>query len=505
MIVLVNTEHKYAQDTFMNRIENKLFKYTQFHIFFSLLLAVCFLFSPCMELCAAPSEGTDHALEAEQRKSLPIQSNQIGNWPSGPAIGAEAAILLEANTGVILYAKNIDERLAPASTTKLMTCLLAVENCRLDETITFSHNAVFSLEQGSSTIGIDPGQAMPLEECLYGILTASANEVSNAVAEHVAGSLDDFAAKMNERAAQLGCKNTHFVNAHGLYDENHYTSAYDLALIAKAFFQNELLSRMGNTVSHHFIASTDQPDDFTVRNKHQLITGEISYDGIQGGKTGYTDQARQTLVTCAEQNGMKLICVILKEESPEQFYDTVKLFDYGFTNFAVMNVSENDTKYTMKNASFFHTSNDVFGNSEPILALNRNSYVIMPKTASFDDLDTEISYETQDENEVAMIRYSYHGAYLGTALVNLAAQPVSAYAFSSDTEMEQPSVIVINIKTILLCVIAVAAALIIVITLHSVITNYSFVRRRRIFDYRTSERKPSAGKKKRDRKNGPHF
>ena len=191
---------------------------------------------------AAPVTGEDYQAEAEERKALPVQTNEIENWPAGPAIGAQSAILLEANTGVLLYAKNIDEKLYPASTTKLMTCLLAAENSTMDEMVTFSHDAVFSIEPGSSHIGIDENESMPMEECLYGILTGSANEVANAVAEHIAGSMEDFAKMMNEKAAELGCKNTHFVNAHGLHDENHYTSAYDLALIAKAFFQNELLS-----------------------------------------------------------------------------------------------------------------------------------------------------------------------------------------------------------------------------------------------------------------------
>lgn len=261
---------------------------------------------------AAPASTEEAQAEQLARESLPIQSNETENWPEGPETGAQGAILLEANTGVILYAKNIHEKLYPASTTKLMTCLLAVENCSLDEIVTFSHDAVFSIEYGSSNIGIDEGQSMSMEECLYGILVASANEVANAVAEHVAGSQEAFAEMMNEKAAELGCQDTHFVNPHGLFDEDHYTSAYDLALIAQAFFQNELLSKIGNTTSYHFVATADQPDDFVVRNKHQLITGDIAYDGIKGGKTGYTDEARQTLVTCAERNGMKLICVVMK-------------------------------------------------------------------------------------------------------------------------------------------------------------------------------------------------
>lgn len=450
---------------------------------------------------AAPATTEEALAEAEERKSLPVQSNQIENWPAGPAIGAESAILLEANTGVILYAKNIDEKMYPASTTKLMTCLIAAENCELNETVTFSHNAVFSIESGSSNIGIDEGQSMPMEECLYGILAASANEVANAVAEHVAGSTEAFAEMMNEKAAELGCKNTHFVNAHGLFDEDHYTSAYDLALIAKAFFQNELLAKIGNTSSHHFEATATQPDDFIVRNKHQLITGAIPYEGIKGGKTGYTDEARQTLVTCAEQKGMKLICVIMKEESPEQFYDTVKLFDYGFTNFSVINVSENETRYSIQNSNFFNTSNDIFGDSNPILALNTDSYLIVPKAASFDELDSEISYDTDNEEEIAEINYYYHGAYLGSATVDLAKE-TPAYEFTQSTdsfpesETNEPDIIVVNIKTVLLIVLAIAILLIIIIVLHSVMNNYNFLNNGKTVRKRS---------RKRNRKGGPHL
>lgn len=448
----------------------------------------------------APATTEEALTQAEERKALPIQTNQIENWPAGPAIGAQSAILMDANTGVILYAKNADERLYPASTTKLMTCILAAENSTLNETVTFSHDAVFSLTHGSSNIGIDENQAMPMEECLYGILVASANEVANAVAEHVAGSMDAFAERMNEKAAELGCKNTHFVNAHGLHDDNHYTSAYDLALIAQEFFQSELLSKIGNTSYHHFEPTDSQPDDFIERNKHQLITGEIPYEGIKGGKTGYTDDARQTLVTCAEQNGMKLICVVMKEESPEQFYDTVKLFDYGFTNFSVVNVAENETNYSIRNSNFFHTSSDVFGNSNPILSLNQDSYLIMPKTTVFDELDSEISYDTEEENEVAIINYYYHGAYVGTATVDLADEKSATYDFTENVPEEiekEPNIIIVNIKIILIAVLSIAALFIAFFVIRAMIDRHNFLYNRRTI----KKRRKKIGR----RKEGPHF
>lgn len=484
--------------------ENIKSKYVVITVFLYISALCATLWTNCLSVYAAPETANPRQQEAEERRELPIQTNQIENWPAGPEVSAQSAILLEANTGIILYAKNIDERLYPASTTKLMTCLLAAENCKMDETVTFSRNAVFSIEPGSSNIGIDENQAMPMEECLYGILSASANEVANAVAEHVAGSMDGFAKMMNEKAAELGCKNTHFVNAHGLHDQNHYTSAYDLAIIAKAFFQNDLLAKIGNTASHHFLPTDTQPDDFYSRNKHKLITGEISYEGIRGGKTGFTSDARQTLVTCAEKNGMKLICVVMKEESPDQFYDTIKLFDYGFTNFSPVNVKENETNYSIQNANFFNVSNDIFGNSDPILVLNPDSYLIMPKTAVFDDLDSRISYDTLTEKQVAVINYYYHDAYVGTATVDLAEDSGISYEFThtadaaEENQIKQPAMIIVNIKTILIAVISVAALLIVICVIHAFVRNYNILSGNKI-----TGKKGKKGWRK--RKDGPDF
>ena len=396
----------------------------------------------------------------------------------------------------------MDEKLYPASTTKILTCLIAVENCSMDEVITFSHDAVFSLESGSSNIGIDPGQSMTLRECLYGILVGSANEVANAVAEHIAGSIDAFADMMNEKAAELGCTNSHFVNPHGLHDENHYTTAHDLALIARAFFQNEQLAKIGNTGNYHFEATKTQPDDFYIRNKHQLISGEIAYEGIKGGKTGYTEQARQTLVTCAERNDMRMICVILKEESPNQFYDTVKLFDYGFTNFSLVNIAENETKYSIKSSSFFHNSTDILGNSTQLLGLNESSYLILPKTITFDDLDSEVSYDTDNDQEIAIINYSYHGAYLGSATVDLlstegySGAPAKRIFFPLCPVELLDKTIIINVFYVMIWIFALALLVILISFIHSVFINYNLFDDMKRKHYRRRTRKSNRG---------PHF
>lgn len=456
-------------------------------LFVSVSLFLGGICSDTLTVCATTEELE---AEAEERKSLPIQSNEIDNWPIGPEVSAEAAIVMDANTGVILYAKNIHEKLYPASTTKIMTCLLAMEQGNLDDMVEFTREAVFTVPADGSNMGMDAGESITMEQCLYGILVGSANEVANAVAEHIGGTIDGFVAMMNERANALGCTDTHFVNANGLYDDDHYTSVYDLALISHAFFQNEMLSKIGNTSRYHFEATATQPDDFYLNNKHKLINGEIPYDGICGGKTGFTNEARQTLVTCAEQNGMKLICIVFKEESPAQFTDTVELFDYGFHNFQIMNISENERSYTIEPTGFFQIGNDIFGSSNPILSIDTDSYVIIPNTVSFGDLDSEIDYSVSDENRIAQINYSYHDTYVGSAYLNLAGNNISAYDFDTNmtaadisvekTEAEpQQDTIFINVKKVLISVLVLAAAVIILFVLRALIINNKNANRRK--------------------------
>ena len=442
----------------------------------------------------------DLAAEAEDRKSLPIQSNEIDNWPAGPEIGAQAAIVMDVNTGVILYAKNIHEKLYPASTTKILTCLIAMEQGNLDDMVEFSSDAVFSVPAGGSNMGMDVGQSITLEQCLYGILVGSANEVANAVGEHIADSIDNFVALMNERAKELGCTDSHFMNTNGLQDDNHYTSAYDLAKISCAFFQNEMLAKIGNTARYHFEPTATQPDDFYLNNKHQLITGEIPYDGILGGKTGYTDKARQTLVTCAEQNGMKLVCVVFKEESPNQFTDTVELFDYAFHNFQVMNISENEDKYNMESTGFLQTGNDIFGSSKPILSVDPDGYVIVPNTTTFDELDSTIIYSSDDSEHIAQIEYTYHDTYIGSAYIELASNEASVYDFdrsmttATDTDNQtddnaSTDTIFINVKAVLIGILIFAAVVIVI-----------FIAKALLFHKQKSRRRNNRLKRKKYRK-----
>lgn len=418
-----------------------------------------------------------------EHQALPIQSNEIQNWPEGPVVSAESAILMEINTGTILYEKNIHEHQYPASTTKILTALIASEQCSMDEIVTFSHDAVFGIPVGSNHVAMDEGDTLSMELCLDAILIRSANEVSYAVAEHIGGSWSGFADMMNQRAKELGCVDSNFVNPNGLPDENHYTSAYDLAMIGRAFFANEMLCKITTTPK---LVLPKEEDTLIDWNKMELLEGhEYAYEYLVGCKTGYTDAARSTLVSCAEKDGLKLICVVLNDESPYQYEDTIALFNYGFGNFEEVNISQAETKYNIDDAGSFYSNNDIFGNSRPILSLNREDCIILPKTADFADTVSTISYETEDTNQAAVITYTYHDVYIGSASVDFAIDKPESYTFDTVMETatedsqaevsgEEPSFIFINVIKVVLWIVGIAAAIALIFFIRAFMKNYHF-------------------------------
>ena len=252
-----------------------------------------------------------------------------------PEIQAEGAVVIDAATGQVLYGKNEKTRFYPASTTKLMTALLVLERCRLNDTVTFSKTATTNLEAGAVSLNITEGDKLTVEQSLYALLLKSANEVANGLAEHVAGRVSGFADVMNQKAAALGCTGTHFVNPNGLNDTNHYTTPYDMALIARAAFQNETLCKINTTLSYNLPAVKNSPArTITMGHKMMYPTDSRYYKGIIGGKTGYTSKAGNTLVTGAERNGVRLVAVIMKS-SATHYADTKALLDYGFAKMGV--------------------------------------------------------------------------------------------------------------------------------------------------------------------------
>lgn len=247
-----------------------------------------------------------------------------------PEVAAEGAVLLNAATGEVLYGKNQDQQFYPASITKVMTALVVLEHCNLNDTVTFSEAATTNLESGAVALGVSAGDQLTVEQSLYGLLLKSANEIGNGLAEHVSGSVSAFADLMNAKAKELGCKNTHFVNPHGLNNENHKTTPYDMALILRAAVANDTFRKIDTTTSYQFPAiKNSAARTITMGHKMMYQTDSRYYEGIIGGKTGYTSKAGNTLVTAAERDGVRLIAVVMKAKGTH-YTDTKAMLDYGF-------------------------------------------------------------------------------------------------------------------------------------------------------------------------------
>lgn len=260
-----------------------------------------------------------------------------------PDLLSQSAIVVDMNTGYTIVEKNIKDKLYPASITKIMTALLTLENAKMNDVVTFSYEAVFTVEAGSSAAYVDVDEQLTVEQCLYGLMLISGNDLANGLAEHVGGSMTGFANMMTDKAEELGCLNTNFTNAHGLHDDNHYTTAYDMAIISKYAYEKAkgtYNNETGKELSFKTLCSTGfyecqptnkQPEIRQWRNNNRLINAykEEYYEDCIGGKTGYTDKAGGTLVTFAEINGRTLMCVVMKSANSLSAYaDTTNLYDY---------------------------------------------------------------------------------------------------------------------------------------------------------------------------------
>lgn len=481
-------------------------------LFAAVLCAGSLALAPALPVEAQAPSAAELLLAAN--RALPVQSNEVPNWPAGPVVGAESAILMELQTGTILYAKNIHQREYPASTTKILTTLIAAERCQMDEIVTFSHDAVFDTPWDSSHIAMDVGQELTMEQCLNAILIRSANEVCYAVAEHITGTTDwqVFSDIMNGRAGELGCLNTHFSNPNGLPDEDHYTTAYDLAMIGRAFFDNEMLCKITLAPRIDF-PPTDKLPQGKLENNHMEIIpgGTYAYEYIVGCKTGYTDDARSCLVSCAEKDGLKLICVVMRDESPNHYEDTISLFEYGFSNFERVNVAQTETKYNIDNTGLFYSGNDIFGSSRPFLSLNKEDFIVLPRTIPFEEVSSSISYEAADESQAAVISYSYQEVPLGTVRVdfNADSQEPSIFDMEGEEGAAAPdqnggddSVIFVNVRFLLIGAAVLAGLLLLWLIVHLILKNYNFSPRSGRRGWRKRNRHRRRGSRKH---RGPDF
>ena len=357
--------------------------------------------------------------QAAEKKTVDAVISSIpDSWPEGPEISARAAVLLDADSGEILYAKNATASMYPASTTKLITALITLENCSLTDIVTFSSKAV-AIPSGSSHIGMRRGEQMELKECLYGLLLPSANEVANALAEHVSGTIGEFVVKMNERAYQLGAVNTSFVNANGLHEEEHYTCAYDLARIMMACADNSTFVSISSQQSYVHHADDLLPKDIPMTNTHLMLRSGSDYYNEYAvcGKTGHTEESGYNLVTYAEKDNIRLVAVVMGCENGEQYLSTQSLLDYGFNYFTRVLPAELDTSLNME-SSFTSSPLGLPTEDGALLSVDSSDSILLPVKATFSDLEKSVE-ETEDG---LLLTYTYDGYPLGTVTLSYVSE-----------------------------------------------------------------------------------
>lgn len=330
----------------------------------------------------------------------PVETDLVANWSAAPAITSEAAVLMDADTGAVLYNKGMDEYRYPASTTKLMTLLVAIENSSPKDTVTFTETGIRDVTWDSSNINAKLGEVMSMKDCWMAAYIQSANEVCAQIAETVGGTEANFVEMMNQKAKDLGCTHTHFANASGLPDENHYSSAYDLAKIMRAGLQNKRFCNVLSRASYK-IPKTNMSEARALHTHMPLMAKEsnLYYEGCIGGKTGFATEAQHTLVTVAERDGRRYIAVTLHAaDLGINCTDSIALFDYAFNNFESIDV--NGRKMTV------------------------------PKGVTVSDL----TMETSDKNGKTLNRYYYNSQFVGYVI---AADPTETPTPEPTVEVQE--------------------------------------------------------------------
>lgn len=340
-----------------------------------------------------------------------------------PTVYAPACILMDASSDKILYSKNANSRMYPASTTKIMTAILTLENCKLDDIAVASHNAVYSIPYGYSVATIQEGEELTIEQLLNVLLIPSANDAAVVLAEHISGSVEAFADMMNSKAIELGCKNTHFVNPNGIHNENHYSTAYDLALIGKFAMQFDTFRSIVKKTSYSLPKTSKyDKEDRLFNTTNDLIKKNYSssrtnyyYPYATGAKTGYTDAAQSCIVATATKDDSSLIAVVLHDETTEEGLsqrpiDCKMLFEYGFNNYSIKEIARKDSvaeQVCIKNATKETEALNLL-HSENLSALLPNDVDISSITPNI-KLTENLSAPILEGTNVGTISYTIDG------------------------------------------------------------------------------------------------
>lgn len=360
----------------------------------------------------AAEETADTAADTAVQTADPsiVTTNGIQGWPQASDISSTAAIVMETSTNTVLYSKNADQALYPASAVKVMTCLMALENSSLDDQVTMTATGVSGVTDGGANISAQLDEVFTMEQCLYAIMVASANDIALQVAEHISGSVEDFVAAMNTRAQELGCTNTVFTNPTGLPDENQHTTAHDMALIMEAAMANDTFRTIAQTTSYTIPATNVSGGDRVLTNNFTMInsSGDSYYEPCIGGKEGYTEASGSTLVCEASKNNMKLVCVVLNGASGVTDDEAIALLNYGFDNF---------TPLTLPDDNFNRLSGGT---------------VIVPAGTGADALTTE---DSSSDGQITR-QYYFGGTPIGTAILEDVEEQTDDAAATGQKNME---------------------------------------------------------------------
>ena len=341
----------------------------------------------------------------------------ISKASDAPSVDTGSVYLMDSRTTKPLYSKDENTRMYPASTTKIMTAILTLENCsNLDDIATASYEAVETIPEGYSIADIQIGEQLTIRQLLELLLVHSANDAANVLAEYIGGSISSFVSMMNTKLDELGLKNTHFTNAYGLHDENHYSTAYDLAFLMKYCLENDTFAKISGQASCAIPATNmSEPRKYDSTNRLLIAGDEYYYQYVFSGKTGFTSQAKHCLVTAAYNNNLELICVVLGND--DRFNITKSLYEYAFSNYALKNViNQNDvvTNITVDNASYDTKSLDLLI-SETIPALvnvNDNS-----ELTPIIDLNSDITAPIYKGDILGEVTYQINGVNYTTTLI----------------------------------------------------------------------------------------
>ena len=340
-----------------------------------------------------------------------ITTNSISGWPQGPEITSASAVIMEDTTNTILYAKDMDQALSPAGAVKIMTCLLALENSQLTDQVTMTETGVSGVTDGGAHISSQLGEVFTMEQCLYAIMLASANDIALQIAEQIGGSVDAFVENMNSRAQELGCTNTVITNPTGLPDDNQHTTAHDLAMIMQAAKNTDDFRDIARATTYTIPATNVSGGARNLTNSFSLTNQAAAtyYSGCIGGRESTTTASGSVLVTAAERNSTTLISLVMNGATGQTANEAITLMEYGIGNFQLLDLSEVD----------FH-----------ILS---GGQVMIPSGATSDDLTTE---DTESDGQISRT-YSFGGTQVGTAVIeNTAEDATTADNQENDTNME---------------------------------------------------------------------